>query len=123
MRQRSLVGVAALWLAVGLWGCAQRRNETLSLKKAGEEVTTEPALPSAVQLAPALPSAAPLAHKDCQGAQRYRDNICELAKKICGFGIDPGGNASAGGTTSGDYCEDAQQRCDEASRRWDSDCK
>jgi hypothetical protein len=89
---------------LALWGCSKREDH----------LTKEVALTNA----PPLPSVAqPLAEKDCPSAQRYRDNICELAKKLCGASDTRGGNVSAG-----DYCKDAQARCDDAKQRWQSEC-
>jgi hypothetical protein len=110
-REDSLLKLACVGtVLLALWGCSKR-----------EDRSTKEAAPAS---APPLPSVAqPLAQKDCPSAQRYRDNICELAKRICGLQADPGGNASAGSAGTGDYCKDAQTRCDEAKQRWQADCE
>jgi hypothetical protein len=70
-----------------------------------------------------MPSAAPsapiaLTEKDCPSAQRYRDNICELAKRICGTTED-----SVGNTAEGTYCSDAKSQCDTAKQRYQAACE
>ncbi|HEX2880704.1 MAG TPA: hypothetical protein VHO25_14325, partial [Polyangiaceae bacterium] len=87
---RNAAFAATLLLGFVASGCAQESSEK-NLQASSQE------LPQAV--APVPSAAVPLAEKDCPSAQRYRDNICELAKKICGLQEDPGGNASAGGST------------------------
>lgn len=115
-RRRGVAQGACLCIALlALQGCSKR---DVSEKAKYREVQ-----PATV---PVLPSAAPepLAQKDCSSAQHYRDNICDLAKRICGLQPGPGGNASAGSTAAaGDYCKDAQTRCDEAKQRWQTDCE
>jgi hypothetical protein len=68
-------------------GCAQK----MELDEQPKESSKTPP-PAASAIAPAPP--APLAEKDCPSAERYKDNICELAKKICGTTDDSAGNVA-----------------------------
>lgn len=115
---RTTARTATLLLVFVMTGCAQERSEKAAYRDV--QPATVPVLPSAAP--------EPLAQKDCSSAQHYRDNICDLAKRICGLQPDPGGNASAGNANAGsvgtgDYCKDAQTRCDEAKQRWQADCE
>jgi hypothetical protein len=93
--------------------CAQKTDEPEQQKIQPSKLE----LPAAS--APPPPAApAPLAEKDCESAQRYRDNICELAKKICGTADDSVGNAA-----EGTYCSDAQSQCDAAKQRYQTACE
>jgi hypothetical protein len=82
-----------------------------------EQKPTQAVAPPAPSVA-TLPKATELVPKDCEGAQRYRDNICELAKKICGTPDDSVGNAA-----EGTYCSDARTQCDQATQRYRSACE
>jgi hypothetical protein len=92
--------------------CAQKTDEPEQQKIQPSKLE----LPAASALPP--PPPAPLAEKDCESALRYRDNICELAKKICGTSADSVGNAA-----EGTYCNDAQSQCDAAKQRYQTACE
>lgn len=91
-------------------GCAQKMEHEQQLKESAKAPR-----PAASVLAP---PPAPLAEKDCPSAERYRDNICELAKKICGTTDD-----SAGNVAEGTYCSDARTQCDTARQRYREACQ
>lgn len=112
-RTRAIL-LGAVCSVLVLQGCS-KRDASEKAKYREVEPATAPVLPSAVP--------EPLAQKDCSSAQHYRDSICDLAKRICGLQPDPGGNASAGSVGTGDYCKDAQTRCDEAKQRWQAACQ
>ncbi len=58
-----------------------------------------------------------LSNADCGAAERFRDNICDLADKICELAEDlPSSHANG-------RCEDGKQRCESARARVSQRCE
>lgn len=110
---------ATLLSGLLITACARKSSEPeqAALEPAHVEPPTSSAVPLAPSTGPSVPITVPslesaLTGKDCDSAQNYRDNICELAKKICGTTDDSAGNAA-----EGTYCSDARTQCDKATQR------